>query len=28
MSIDLSAPLQASDPEISAQIENEIKRQH
>jgi len=28
MSIDLSAPLQAADPEISAQIENEIKRQH
>ena len=28
MSIDLNAPLAASDPEIAAQIENEIKRQH
>ena len=28
MPIDLNAPLAASDPEISAQIENEIKRQH
>ena len=28
MSIDFSAPLSVSDPEISAQVENEIKRQH
>ncbi|HWZ51205.1 MAG TPA: serine hydroxymethyltransferase [Granulicella sp.] len=28
MSIDLSAPLAASDPEIAAQIQNEIARQH
>jgi glycine hydroxymethyltransferase len=28
MPIDLNAPLAASDPEISQQIENEIKRQH
>ncbi len=28
MPIDLNAPLATSDPEIAAQIENEIKRQH
>jgi glycine hydroxymethyltransferase len=28
MPIDLNAPLAASDPEIAAQISNEIKRQH
>ena len=28
MPIDLNAPLAASDPEIAAQIENEVKRQH
>jgi glycine hydroxymethyltransferase len=28
MPIDLNAPLASSDPEIAAQIENEIKRQH
>src|ERR1700724_2523392 len=28
MPIDLSAPLAASDPEIAAQIQNEIARQH
>jgi len=28
MPIDLNAPLAASDPEIAAQIENEILRQH
>jgi glycine hydroxymethyltransferase len=28
MSIDLNAPLAASDPEIAQQIENEVKRQH
>ena len=28
MPIDLNAPLAASDPEIAAQIHNEIKRQH
>src|SRR6266403_574438 len=28
MTIDLNAPLAASDPEIAQQIENEIKRQH
>jgi glycine hydroxymethyltransferase len=28
MSIDFSAPLAASDPEIAAQIQNEIARQH
>ena len=28
MPIDLNAPLASSDPEIAAQIENEVKRQH
>jgi glycine hydroxymethyltransferase len=28
MPIDLNAPLTSSDPEIAAQIENEVKRQH
>jgi glycine hydroxymethyltransferase len=28
MPIDLNAPLATSDPEIAAQIENEVKRQH
>jgi glycine hydroxymethyltransferase len=28
MSIDLNAPLAASDPDIAAQIENEVRRQH
>jgi glycine hydroxymethyltransferase len=28
MPIDMNAPLAASDPEIAAQIENEIRRQH
>jgi glycine hydroxymethyltransferase len=28
MPIDLNAPLAASDPEIAAQIENEVRRQH
>src|SRR6201992_3200598 len=28
MPIDLNAPLAASDPDIAAQIENEVKRQH
>src|SRR5882757_4567838 len=28
MSIDLNAPLAAADPEIAAQIENEVTRQH
>ena len=28
MSIDLNAPLATSDPEIAAQIENEVERQH
>ena len=28
MSIDLNAPLAASDPEIAAQIQNEVRRQH
>src|SRR5271163_826408 len=28
MPIDMNAPLAASDPEIAAQIENEVKRQH
>jgi glycine hydroxymethyltransferase len=28
MPIDLNSPLAASDPEIAAQIENEVKRQH
>ena len=28
MSIDLTATLAASDPEIAAQIENEVVRQH
>jgi glycine hydroxymethyltransferase len=28
MPIDLNAPLATADPEISAQIENEVKRQH
>src|SRR6201994_2000395 len=28
MSIDLNAPLATSDPEIAAQIENEVLRQH
>ncbi len=28
MSIDLNAPLATADPEIAAQIQNEIKRQH
>jgi glycine hydroxymethyltransferase len=28
MPIDLNTPLAASDPEIAAQIENEVKRQH
>src|ERR1700720_3120488 len=28
MPIDRNAPLAAADPEIAAQIENEIKRQH
>ena len=28
MPIDLKAPLATADPEIAAQIQNEIKRQH
>src|ERR1700729_3417040 len=28
MPIDLNAPLATSDPEIAAQIDNEVKRQH
>src|SRR6201991_5096752 len=28
MPIDMNAPLAAADPEIAAQIQNEIKRQH
>src|SRR5476649_1390303 len=28
MPIDLSAPLAAADPEIAAQIQNEVQRQH